>query len=114
MNPDSFVHVSADGTHFEVNGAPFYFAGANCYYLMVGTGLSKKQGRTTAIQQTSLQQNLRLQTRGADPNLRHEVCQVLDAVRAAGLTVMRTGVGCEGTGEWNCLQPSPGEPDPEK
>ncbi|KAK9842996.1 hypothetical protein WJX74_005452 [Apatococcus lobatus] len=82
MNPESFVHVSTDGTHFEVNGAPFYFAGANCYYLM---------------------------TRGADPNLRHEVCEVLDAVRAAGLTVMRTGVGCEGTGEWNCLQPSPGQ-----
>ena len=43
MNPDSFVHVSAGGTHFEVNGAPFYFAGANCYYLMVGASLSLEQ-----------------------------------------------------------------------
>ena len=41
MDPGAFVHVSADGTHFEVNGSPFYFAGANCYTLMVGKLVSK-------------------------------------------------------------------------
>jgi hypothetical protein len=34
-NLTAFVRVSEDGLRFEVNGAPFYFAGANCYYLMV-------------------------------------------------------------------------------
>lgn len=36
-NLSSFVQVSSDGTRFEADGAPFYFAGANCYYLMVNT-----------------------------------------------------------------------------
>ena len=31
-----FVRVSSDGARFEANDAPFYFAGCNCYYLMVG------------------------------------------------------------------------------
>ena len=34
-NLSSFVRVSDDGMRFEVDGAPFFFAGANCYYLMV-------------------------------------------------------------------------------
>ncbi len=34
-NLTAFVRVSEDGLRFEVDGAPFYFAGANCYYLMV-------------------------------------------------------------------------------
>ena len=34
-NLSSFVRVSEDGMRFEVDGAPFFFAGANCYYLMV-------------------------------------------------------------------------------
>lgn len=33
--PARFVQVSEDGTHFVVDGRPFFFAGANCYYLMV-------------------------------------------------------------------------------
>ena len=31
--PD-FVSISENGTHFEVNGAPFFFAGCNTYYMM--------------------------------------------------------------------------------
>lgn len=38
--PPQFVQVSEEGTHFVLNGRPFFFAGANCYYLMVGTHLS--------------------------------------------------------------------------
>ena len=34
-NLSSFVRVSDDGMRFEVDGAPFYFAGDNCYYMMV-------------------------------------------------------------------------------
>ena len=33
--PPDFVRVASDGSKFEVNGAPFYFSGANCYYMMV-------------------------------------------------------------------------------
>lgn len=50
---------------------------------------------------------LTLQTRGADPNLRHECTAVLDAATAAGLTVIRTWAFCDGP-QWNALQPSPG------
>ena len=31
--PD-FVSVSENGTHFKVNGAPFFFGGCNTYYMM--------------------------------------------------------------------------------
>ena len=47
------------------------------------------------------------QTRGADPGLRHEVTGVLDAMQAAGLTVVRTWAFNDGK-EWNALQTSPG------
>ncbi|KAK9797750.1 hypothetical protein WJX73_006133 [Symbiochloris irregularis] len=77
---DAFVQVSEDGLHFQVADKPFFFAGANCYYLL---------------------------TRGADPDLQHEVLEVLDAVQQAGLTVIRTWAFCDGE-EWNALQPSPG------
>ncbi len=30
-----FVAVSADGKRFVQNQNPFYFSGANCYYLLV-------------------------------------------------------------------------------
>lgn len=30
-----FVRISDDGLHFQVADKPFFFAGANCYYLMV-------------------------------------------------------------------------------
>lgn len=33
--PANFVRVASDGSRFEVNGSPFYFSGANCYYIMV-------------------------------------------------------------------------------
>jgi hypothetical protein len=35
-----------------------------------------------------------VQTRGADPSLRHEVTEVLDAMCSAGLTVLRTWAFC--------------------
>jgi hypothetical protein len=30
-----FVAVSGDGKRFELDQKPFYFCGANCYYLLV-------------------------------------------------------------------------------
>lgn len=51
---------------------------------------------------------LLLQTRGADPSLRHECTAVLDAAAAAGLTVIRTWAFCDGPSQWNALQPAPG------
>ncbi|KAK9820156.1 hypothetical protein WJX72_006760 [[Myrmecia] bisecta] len=80
---DQFVSVSPDGSHLTLGLKPFYFAGANCYYLL---------------------------TRAADPALRHQVTEVLDAARKAGLTVIRTWAFCDGQ-EWNALQPKPGEFD---
>ena len=35
-----------------------------------------------------------MQTRAADPGLRHEVTEVLDAMRSADLTVLRTWAFC--------------------
>lgn len=35
-----FVGVSSDGRTLEVAGQPFYFCGANCYYLMVSSTLT--------------------------------------------------------------------------
>jgi hypothetical protein len=35
-NMDGFIRVSNDGTRLEqADGRPFFFAGANCYYLLV-------------------------------------------------------------------------------
>ena len=48
-----------------------------------------------------------MQTRGADPGLRHEVTGVLDGMKAAGLTVVRTWAFNDGK-EWNALQTGPG------
>lgn len=76
-----FVRISDDGLHFQVADKPFFFAGANCYYLM---------------------------TRGADPGLQHEVLEVLNAMQQTGLTVFRTWAFCDGD-EWNALQPEPGK-----
>lgn len=36
---DRFVTLSCDRTHFELHGRPFFFCGANCYYLMVSMPL---------------------------------------------------------------------------
>lgn len=32
---EGFVTLSEDRTHFKLNGRPFFFSGANCYYLLV-------------------------------------------------------------------------------
>ena len=39
--------------------------------------------------------------------MQHQVCQVLDAAKGAGLTVVRTWAFGEGP-EWNSLQPEAG------
>ena len=49
-----------------------------------------------------------LQTRAAEPSLRHEVTEVLDAMVATGLTVLRTWAFNDGEAQWNALQPRPG------
>ena len=50
-----------------------------------------------------------IQTRGADPSLQHEVTEVLDSIKAAGLTVVRTWAFNDGD-SWNALQTAPGDP----
>lgn len=112
---EAFVQVSDDGLHFQVASKPFFFAGANCYYLLVRSAA----GRHALAEELASRLSLGgcapltarvLQTRGADPNLQHEVTEVLDAVQQAGLTVVRTWAFCDGD-EWNALQPSPGMAD---
>lgn len=49
-----------------------------------------------------------MQTRAAEPSLRHEVTEVLDAMVATGLTVLRTWAFNDGETQWNALQPRPG------
>ncbi len=35
MATPDFVRVAPDGRSFTLRGSPFYFCGANCYYMMV-------------------------------------------------------------------------------
>jgi hypothetical protein len=49
-----------------------------------------------------------VQTRAAEPSLRHEVTEVLDAMAATGLAVLRTWAFNDGEAQWNALQPRPG------
>jgi len=35
MATSDFVRVAPDGRSFTLRGSPFYFCGANCYYMMV-------------------------------------------------------------------------------
>ena len=120
--PD-FVSISENGTHFEVNGAPFFFfAGCNTYYMMARAplhiailsvnkmSLTWSEGCPTrasavavpicSLQANSARQFTRstadaLQTRAADPGLRHEVTEVLDAAQKAKLSVVRTWAFCK-------------------
>lgn len=73
--------MSEDRTHLSLGPSPYYFCGANVYYLM---------------------------TRAADPNTRGDVITVLDDLEAAGVTVVRTWAFNDGPDQWNALQPSPG------
>ncbi|GAB4817240.1 hypothetical protein N2152v2_004286 [Parachlorella kessleri] len=82
MADSEFVRVSNDRTHFTLGDKPFYFCGANCYYLL---------------------------TRAADPGLVHEVTGVLNSIAASGLTVVRTWAFNDGASQWNALQTQPGE-----
>lgn len=110
----------------EADGRPFYFAGANCYYLLVSCTASRhyKLHRrlpprpavlAAAAQNPAPQapgEKTRAggrpklgfarpapppqQTRAADPDLRHECITVLDDAAAAGLTVIRTWAFADG------------------
>jgi mannan endo-1,4-beta-mannosidase len=77
MHPGGFVRVSGDRLRLvEADGSPYYFCGANCYYLL---------------------------TRAADPATRHECTAVLDDAAAAGITVLRTWAFADGE-QWSALQ----------
>ncbi|KAL4858577.1 Mannan endo-1 [Chlorella vulgaris] len=81
MQNNGFIRVSHDRCCFEqADGTPFFFVGANCYYLL---------------------------TRSADPGLRQQCTCVLDDAAAAGITVLRLWAFADGP-QWNALQPSPG------
>lgn len=46
---EAFVRISDDGLHFQVADRPFFFAGANCYYLLVGTTSKPRGARTVKL-----------------------------------------------------------------
>ena len=73
--------VAVDGNRFVLHGQPYYYAGTNCYYLMVFA---------------------------ADVDLRDDVDEVLEDAADLGLTVVRTWAFNDGASEWNALQISPG------
>ena len=121
-----FVRVSTDRTRFEEGppGAsrPFFFAGANCYYLLVSSsqcgceqpwrplakgGRRRHRYRRRYHQCSCCRQDAPpgcLQTRAADAGLRHECTAVLDDAAAAGITVIRTWAFADGPDLWNALQ----------
>jgi len=72
--------VTTNGSQFELNGNPFYYAGTNCYYLM---------------------------TKAADPTSRGYVDEVLQDAHDMGLSVVRTWGFNDGSGS-NALQTAPG------
>ncbi len=75
------VFVERQGTGFSAGGRSFFFAGTNCYYLMV---------------------------HAADPALRGHVDEVLGEAAAMGLRVVRTWAFNDGATQWNALQTAPG------
>ncbi len=117
--PYNFVVCSPDKKHFEINGQPWYFSGANWYdprlkidhslqdmpfsslkqregVLDSGASLpSSKEKECTiesiasSIKHCFLACSYYLMTRAADLALRHEVTEVLDAAVTCGLTAIR-------------------------
>lgn len=81
LQPQTKDFVQRDGLQFKLNGRPFYYAGANNYYLM---------------------------TWAADVLLRTDVMEILDECKALGIRVIRTWAFNDGAGQWNALQTSPG------
>lgn len=77
-NPNQFVRT--EGTRFVLGGRPFFFLGANCYYLMAYA---------------------------ADPARRADVDKVLQSASQMGLKVIRTWAFNDGKGH-NALQTDPG------
>ena len=74
--------VTVSGKHFQRDGGDYYYAGTNCYYLMVYA---------------------------ADPGYRVYVDEVLEEAKAMGLGVVRTWAFNDGDDEWNALQKFPGD-----
>lgn len=79
--PADLGWVGVNGDTFRKDGGPFYYAGANCYYLMVYS---------------------------AADSLRVYVDEVFADAKAMGLTVIRTWAFNDGASQWNALQTSPG------
>lgn len=73
--------VTASDGRFFLNEKPYFYAGTNCYYLMVYA---------------------------AEDNLRGYVDEVLQDAAAMGLTVIRTWAFNDGAAQWNALQTAPG------
>ena len=118
---DARVHAGLqDGRRFQLDEHPFVFAGTNCYWLMVShrapqllSAGTVKQKETSSslpgpvcLPETKCSHQC-MQTRAAEANMQPMVCEVLDAVKGAGLTVVRTWAFGEGS-EWNALQPEAG------
>ncbi len=60
---ETMGYVEVEGTHFVLNGLPYYYTGSNTYYLMVYA---------------------------AEASLRPYVCEVLSEASEMGLKVVRT------------------------
>ena len=84
--PPDLGWVGVSGNHFTKNGGPFYYAGANCYYLMAYSAGDE----------------------GNEESLRGYVDEVLGEAKELGLTVVRTWAFNDGADEWNALQTAPG------
>lgn len=107
-----FIRVHDCG--FVEAGLAWTCLGANCYYLMVWDPANVQCPISfhlllpfTIDTELDAVISTRLQTRAADPALRHEVLTVLDAAKDLGLTTIRTWAFADGTG-WNHLQPECG------
>ena len=77
---ETMGYVEVEGTHFVLNGLPYYYTGSNTYYLMVYA---------------------------AEAGLRSYVCEVLSEASEMGLKVVRTWAFNDGDDQWNALQTSP-------
>ncbi|KAG2425378.1 hypothetical protein HXX76_013792 [Chlamydomonas incerta] len=74
--------VQRNGSSLALGNDAFYFAGANCHYLL---------------------------THAANEDQRPLVLEVLDDAQRLNLTVLRIWAFCDGPDEWNALQREPGQ-----
>eukprot|EP00198_Chlamydomonas_reinhardtii_P000888 XP_001690223.1 carbohydrate hydrolase-related protein [Chlamydomonas reinhardtii] len=82
MSASQKCFVQRKGTRLVVGSDSFYFAGANCHYLL---------------------------THAANESQRPLVLEVLDDAQRLNLTVLRCWAFCDGPDEWNALQREPGQ-----